>query len=107
MNSKVNPIETPTGVYCHNNPTSRELIKQLGLIAQDGGYNYLRFNFSLGVAIGSNHIAGILLYPEDLEILLLMPTKDSQYFYINQLKEERLSTFTKEQLWTMTDLLKW
>lgn len=96
MNSKDNPIERPTGVYCHNNPTSRELIKHLGLIRQDGTFNYLRFNFGLGIAIGSNRIAGILLYPEDLEILLLMPTKDSQYFYINQLKEERASTVIKE-----------
>ena len=88
--------ETPTGVYCHNNPTSRELIKQLGLIAQDGGYNYLNIIFRIGRAIGSNHIGGLLLYPEDLEILLLLPTKDSQYFYINQLKEERLSTVIKE-----------
>ena len=96
MNSEDNPIETPTGVYCHNNSTSRELIKHLGLIRQGGTFNYLRFNFGLGMAIGSNRIAGILLYPEDLEILLLMPTKDSQYFYINQLKEERASTVIKE-----------
>ena len=96
MNSEDNPIETPTGVYCHNNPTSRELIEHLGFIAQDGGFKYLRFNFGLGMAIGSNNIGGILLYPEDLEILLLLPTKDSQYFYINQLKEERVSTFIKE-----------
>ena len=96
MNSEDNPIETPTGVYCHNNSTSRELIKHLGLIRQRGTFNYLRFNFGLGMAIGSNHIGGLLLYPEDLEILLLMPTKDSQYFYINQLKEERISTFIKE-----------
>lgn len=93
MNSKDNPIETPTGVYCHNNSTSRELIKHLGLIRQSGTFNYFRFNFGLGIAIGSNRIAGILLYPEDLEILLLMPTKDSQYFYINQLKEERKSIY--------------
>ena len=93
MNSEDNPIERPTGVYCHNNSTSRELIKHIGLLRQDGTFNYLRFNFGLGIAIGSNRIAGILLYPEDLEILLLMPTKDSQYFYINQLKEERKSIY--------------
>ena len=93
MNSEDNLIETPTGIYCHNNPTSRELIKHLGLLMQDGTFNYLRFNFGLGMAIGSNRIAGILLYPEDLEVLLLLPTKDSQYFYINQLKEERKSIY--------------
>lgn len=93
MNSEDNPIERPTGVYCHNNPTSRELIKQLGFTMRNGTFNYLRFNFGVGIAIGSNRIAGILLYPEDLEILLLMPTKDSQYFYINQLKEERKSIY--------------
>ena len=89
MNSEDNPIETPTGVYCRNNYTSRELIKQLGLARPGAASNYLRLNFGLNIAIGSNRIRGLLLYPEDLEILLLMPTKDSQYFYITQLKEER------------------
>ena len=96
MNSEDNPIETPTGVYCHNNPTARELIKQLGFTMPNEGYHYLKISFSLGMTIGSNRRAGTLLYPEDLEILLLMPTKDSQYFYINQLKEERASTVIKE-----------
>ena len=87
-------MEPPINIFCCNNETSRLLVSRLGITKLlTAGSPYLRLSFLNMWCYGADKLKGLLLYPEDLEILVLLPTEDSRYVYINQLKLERAEPF--------------
>ena len=75
-------------VCCHNNVTSLELLRLMGysIYGSQVACNYMLINIWTKEASPSYRQQGLILYPQDLEIMALLPTIDSieQYIYTRQ-----------------------
>lgn len=67
-----------------------------------GASQYLSINIWTLEAYGTTRQTGIVLYPQDLEIMALLPTIDAIEQYIYMLQDERAAKF-KEALTCILD----